>query len=87
MTKLESIASSAVRAADKVGASLIIVYTQSGTSTSPPGHVPITSLSPLGHKSHQAHTLMMRPVTAFLDENTCMQAFSLPRTPESSEPQ
>jgi len=30
MTKLESIASSAVRAADKVGASLIIVYTQSG---------------------------------------------------------
>ena len=32
MTKLESIASSAVRAADKVGAALIIVYTQSGTS-------------------------------------------------------
>ena len=30
LSKLESIASSAVRAADKVGASLIIVYTQSG---------------------------------------------------------
>ena len=35
MTKLESIASSAVRAADKVGAALIIVYTQSGTSVLP----------------------------------------------------
>ncbi len=30
LSKLESIASSAVRAADKVGASLIIVCTQSG---------------------------------------------------------
>ena len=30
LSKLESIASSAVRAADKVGAALIIVYTQSG---------------------------------------------------------
>jgi len=30
LSKLESIASSAVRAADKVGASLIIVYTHSG---------------------------------------------------------
>ncbi len=35
MTKLESIASSAVRAADKVGASLIIVYTQSGPHCTP----------------------------------------------------
>ena len=32
MTKLESVASSAVRAADKVNASLIIVYTQTGKS-------------------------------------------------------
>ena len=31
MTKLESIASTAVRAADKVSASLIIVYTQTGS--------------------------------------------------------
>ncbi len=36
LTKLESIASSAVRAADKVGASLIIVYTQSGAPMSHP---------------------------------------------------
>ena len=35
LSKLESIASSAVRAADKVGASLIIVYTQSGAPLSP----------------------------------------------------
>ncbi|CAL8472137.1 g11679 [Coccomyxa elongata] len=34
LSKLESIASSAVRAADKVGASLIIVYTQSGRTAS-----------------------------------------------------
>ena len=31
LSKLESVASSAVRAADKVGAALIIVYTQTGT--------------------------------------------------------
>lgn len=36
MTKLESIASSAVRAADKVGAALIIVYTQSGAPSALP---------------------------------------------------
>lgn len=36
LSKLESIASSAVRAADKVGASLIIVYTQSGTRAALP---------------------------------------------------
>ncbi|KAK9828408.1 hypothetical protein WJX81_005360 [Elliptochloris bilobata] len=34
LSKLESIASSAVRAADKVGASLIIVYTRSGQTAS-----------------------------------------------------
>ncbi|KAK9905554.1 hypothetical protein WJX75_002050 [Coccomyxa subellipsoidea] len=34
LSKLESIASSAVRAADKVGAALIIVYTQSGQTAS-----------------------------------------------------
>ncbi|EIE23527.1 pyruvate kinase [Coccomyxa subellipsoidea C-169] len=34
LSKLESIASSAVRAADKVGAKLIIVYTQSGQTAS-----------------------------------------------------
>ncbi len=31
-SKMEAIASSAVRAADKVGASLIVVYTQSGAN-------------------------------------------------------
>ncbi len=35
LSKLESIASSAVRAADKVGAKLIIVYTQSGAIPGP----------------------------------------------------
>ena len=44
MSKLESIASSAVRAADKVQAALIIVYTHTGltpstTSPPPPGAV------------------------------------------------
>ncbi len=34
-SKMEAIASSAVRAADKVGASLIVVYTQSGGAPSP----------------------------------------------------
>ena len=36
LSKLESIASSAVRAADKVKAALIIVYTQSGQYRCPP---------------------------------------------------
>ena len=38
LTKLESLASSAVRSADKVGAKLIIVYTQTGSHS--PAHLP-----------------------------------------------
>ena len=36
LSKLESLASSAVRSADKVGAKLIIVYTQTGWSSATP---------------------------------------------------
>ena len=43
LSKLESIASSAVRAADKVKAALIIVYTQSGQPLSPPPHAWLVS--------------------------------------------
>ena len=59
MTKLESIASSAVRAADKVGASLIIVYTQSGTYRIPHESSPelqTSRSSPLGRQRLKQHT-------------------------------
>lgn len=56
MTKLESIASSAVRAADKVGASLIIVYTQSGTRCIPPcSALSAVSLQESGHSTIVQH--------------------------------
>lgn len=47
--KLESLASSAVRAADKVGAKLIIVFTESGEACSAALHTPLVSLLVSGH--------------------------------------
>ena len=54
MNKLESLASSAVRSADKVGAKLIIVYTQSGL---PHQHLGDLPLAPVPVYENQAGPL------------------------------